>query len=75
MPGVDILGLVAITIMVGSYALEQRGRIYIAIFTFGCALAAVYAFLIQSYPFLIAEGLWAMIAARRWWRANPNAPS
>ncbi len=70
MPAVEILGLVAITIMVGSYALEQRARIYIAVFAIGCALAAVYAFLIQSYPFLIAEGLWAVIAVRRWWRAK-----
>lgn len=73
MPPTEILGLVAITIMVGSYALEQRARIWIAIFAFGCVLAAVYAFLIQSYPFLIAEGLWAVIAVRRWWRAKPES--
>jgi len=66
----EVLGIVAITIMVGSYALEARGRIFIASFALGCVLAATYALLIQSYPFLIAEALWAVIAARRWWRAG-----
>lgn len=63
---IEILGLVATTVMVASYALEARGSIFIAIFAFGCAMAATYAFLIGSYPFLIAEGLWSLIAFRRW---------
>jgi hypothetical protein len=67
---IEALGLVSITIMVGSYAFEARSTIFIATFAIGCALAAVYAFLIQSYPFLIAEALWALIAARRWWKAT-----
>ena len=70
MQAVEILGIVAIITMVGSYALEQRAPIYIATFAFGCALAAIYAYLIQSYPFLVAEGLWSIIAARRWWHAK-----
>jgi len=65
-PAVETLGIVAITIMVTSYALEQRGPFYIAAFAIGCALAAVYAYLLGSYPFLIAEAIWAAIAARRW---------
>ncbi len=69
MTPVETLGIVAIVIMVGSYALEKRGPVFIASFAVGCALAASYAFLIGSYPFLIAEGLWAIIAARRWWLA------
>ena len=67
-PLVEILGIVAIVTMVASYALESRGTFFIAAFAAGCALAAVYhAYLIDSYPFLIAEGIWrAVIAARRW---------
>lgn len=72
MPLIEVFGLFAIVTMVGSYALEHRGRIWIAVFAFGCTLAAVYAFLIQSYPFLVAEGLWAAIAARRWLRTKPG---
>ena len=63
---VDVLGIVAITIMVASYALEKRSTVFIATFAFGCALAAVYAFFLNSYPFLIAESIWAVIAAGRW---------
>ena len=70
MPTVELLGLIAVIIMVSSYALEKRGRVYIAIFAFGCALAAFYAFLIHSYPFLIAEGAWSIIALRRWWKTK-----
>ena len=69
-PLVEILGIVAIATMVTSYALEKRGTVFIAAFAAGCALAAVYAWLIGSYPFLVAEGIWAVIAARRWQAAR-----
>ena len=61
----ETLGIVAIIIMVTSYALEKRAPVFIAIFAAGCALAAFYAFLVGSYPFLIAESIWAVIALRR----------
>ncbi len=65
-PPVEILGIVAIATMVTCYALEKRGTFFIAAFAAGCALAAVYAYLIGSYPFLVAEAIWAVVAARRW---------
>ena len=64
--GIELLGVIAITIMVSAYALEDRHHSFIIIFAFGCALAAFYAFLISSYPFLIAESLWAVFAFQRW---------
>ncbi|MEM8590613.1 MAG: hypothetical protein AAGG65_21370 [Pseudomonadota bacterium] len=67
---VENLGLLAVIIMVVSYALERVGSIFVAIFALGCVLAATYAYLIDSLPFLIAEGIWAVVAARRWWRAR-----
>ena len=70
---IEALGIVAIVTMVASYALERRGTVFIAIFAAGCALAAVYAYLIESYPFLVAEGIWALIAARRWYVARAAA--
>lgn len=63
---VQLLGVVAIVIMVTSYALEKKATIFIAIFAFGCALAAVYAYFLGSYPFLVAESIWAVIAIGRW---------
>jgi hypothetical protein len=75
MTSTEALGLFAITIMVASYALEKRGHFFIATFAVGCALAAFYAYLIESYPFLIAEGIWSLIAARRWWLARQSMMS
>lgn len=66
MPAVEALGVIAITIMVGSYALERRAPVFIAVFAGGCALAALYAFLIGAWPFFVAESIWAVIAFRRW---------
>ena len=63
---VELFGIAAIAIMVISYALESRGKIFVAIFAVGCAMAAVYAWMIGSYPFLIAEGIWSVIAFWRW---------
>ncbi len=63
---IEWLGLIAVTIMVISYALENRHPTFILIFAIGCAVTAVYAFLIGSVPFLIAEGIWSVIAAHRY---------
>ena len=63
---VEIFGITAVIIMVASYALEHVSPTYIAIFSFGCVLAATYALLLGSIPFLIAEAIWAVIAFRRW---------
>jgi hypothetical protein len=63
---VEILGICAVTVMVTSYALEDRYPLMILLFAAGCATAAFYAYLIQSYPFMIAEAIWAVIAALRW---------
>ncbi len=65
----ELFGLLAVTIMVASYALESRGSIYVGIFALGCLLAAIYAFLLGSYPFMIAESIWALVAALRWRRS------
>ena len=66
---IEALGVIAITIMVASYALEERHSCWVLVFSFGCALAALYALLIGSLPFLVAEGIWAVIAFTRWRRA------
>lgn len=64
------LGLIAVIIMVGAYALEARHPVFVLIFAFGCALAAAYAWLIGSMPFVLAEGIWALIALWRWHKAR-----
>lgn len=67
---IDNLGLVAVFIMVGAYAMEGRHPIYVLIFAFGCALAAIYAWFIGSMPFVVAEGIWSIVAFWRWYRVR-----
>lgn len=70
MTGIEYFGIAAVVVMVASYALENRSPVFILIFAAACAAAALYALLIGSYPFFIAEGLWSLIALRRWFQSR-----
>lgn len=60
-------GAAAVTVMFLSYWLEGRSKWFVAVFTAASAAAAAYAWLIQSYPFFVIEGLWAAVAFQRFW--------
>jgi hypothetical protein len=47
------------------YALERRGRFYVAAFAVGCALSSVYGFLSGAWPFGAVEAVWMVIALQR----------
>jgi hypothetical protein len=67
---VDLLtlfGLVAVTLMLVFYALEQRSRHFVLAFAFACALASTYGFLQGAWPFGVVEAVWAVVAVWRWW--------
>jgi hypothetical protein len=63
---IELLGLLAVCSMVACYALEDRRPSFTLAFAVSCVVAALYAFLIESYPFMLAEGVWAVIAYRKW---------
>lgn len=63
---VQWFGMLAVALMVACYALDHRSRIYAAWFAFACVLSAIYAQMIGSYLFVIAEAIWAIIAIRRY---------
>lgn len=63
-------GLFAVTAMVICYALEGRSRWYVLAFAASCVLASVYGFLQGAWPFGVVEGVWSVVALRRWWRAR-----
>jgi len=67
---IELLGLLAVCSMVVCYALEDRGPSFTLAFAISCTAAAFYAFLIGSYPFMFAEGVWAVIAFRKWRARN-----
>ena len=63
---VEYFGATAVFLMVLFYALEKRHHAYVALFALACGFAATYAFLIESYPFMLAEGIWSLVAIKRW---------
>lgn len=60
-------GLVSVTAMLVFYALESRSHWFILSFAFACVMGSVYGFLQGAWPFGLVEGVWSLIAARRWW--------
>lgn len=64
--GMDALtwfGLVAVSLMLICYAMEQRSRWWILGFAFSCGLGSAYGFLQGAWPFGLVE------------RSGPSLPS
>ena len=62
-----VFGACAVTMMLLSYALEQRSAWWVLIFALACAASSLYGWLAGTWPFGIVEGVWALVALRRWW--------
>ena len=73
MDGLTLFGLVAVTAMLVFYAMEPRSRWFILAFAGACALGSAYGFLQGAWPFGVIEAIWALVAVRRWWRADDHA--
>jgi hypothetical protein len=69
---ITIYGVIAVTFMIVMYALERRGRRFIAAFALGCLLSSVYGFLSGAWPFGVAEIIWAGVAIRRYGQTSEN---
>jgi CHASE2 domain-containing sensor protein len=70
MPHLDwltLFGLLAVSLMLVSYALEQRSPAMVLVFAFACVLGSAYGFLQGAWPFGLLEGIWSVVAAQRWW--------
>ena len=63
--GVTIYGVLALSFMMLMYALEHRGRWFVAGFAVGCIRSSVYGFLSGAWPFGVVELVWSAIAWRR----------
>jgi hypothetical protein len=64
-----IFGLFAVSAMLVCYALEKRSTWFILGFAVACVLGSAYGFLQGAWPFGVVEGVWSLVALRRWWRA------
>jgi len=68
MDRLTLFGLFAVTSMLVTYALEKRSSWFILAFSVSCLLGSAYGFLQGAWPFGLVEVIWAIVAARRWWR-------
>jgi 4-amino-4-deoxy-L-arabinose transferase-like glycosyltransferase len=69
MDALTTFGLVAVTAMLVTYALEERSPHYILAFAVACGLGSTYGFLQGAWPFGLVEAVWSGVALRRWMRA------
>jgi hypothetical protein len=68
MDGLTLFGLVAVTAMLVAYALEDRSPWATLAFAFACLCGSIYGFLQGAWPFGLVEGVWAGVAAVKWWK-------
>jgi len=72
--GLTLFGLLAVTAMLVTYAMEARSPWFILAFAGACLLGSAYGFLQGAWPFGLVEAVWSAVAARRWWLARVTAP-
>lgn len=75
MDRLTLFGLFAVTAMLVFYALEDRSSWFILAFAGSCVLASAYGFMQGAWPFGLVEGVWSIVAVRRWWLARNAASS
>lgn len=68
MDQLTVFGLVAVTAMLVTYALEERSPWFILAFACACLLGSAHGFLQGAWPFGVLEAVWAVVAADRWRR-------
>jgi len=49
------------------YAFDARSHWWTFSFALACMLGSIYGFLQGAWPFGLVEGIWSLIALRRWW--------
>ena len=63
-------GLVAVTAMLVTYALEARSHWFTLAFAAACVMGSAYGFLQGAWPFGLVEGVWALVALAKWWKLD-----
>lgn len=59
-------GLLAVGLMLLFYAMEERSPLYVIAFAASCVMASIYGFMQGAWPFGLVEGVWSLVAIRRW---------
>jgi hypothetical protein len=66
-----VFGACVVTFMMVMYGLEGRDRRFVFAFAVGCALSSAYGFLAGTWPFGIVEGIWSVVAVKRYLDQRP----
>ena len=75
MDKLTFFGLVAVSTMLICYAFEKRSSWFILGFAGSCVLGSIYGFLQGAWPFGLVEGIWSLVALRRWLQASSSERS
>lgn len=59
-------GAIVVTLMMVFYALEPRSAWFTFAFGVACVGSSVYGWLAGTWPFGVVEGVWALVAFRKW---------
>jgi hypothetical protein len=70
MNGLTLFCLFAVSMMLVCYMFENRNRWFVLGFAGACVLGSIYGFLQGAWPFGLVEGVWSMVALRRWYQAG-----
>ena len=65
-----VFGTIAVSIMFLSYWTEGRSKWLVLVFAMGSGLTSLYSGLAEVYPITLIEGLWALVALRRFWQRH-----
>ena len=57
MDRLTLFGLFAVSLMLVTYALEDRSRWFVLAFAVACALGSIYGFLQGAWPFGLVEAV------------------
>jgi hypothetical protein len=69
MNALTIYGLVAVSLMLIFYSLEEKAPLFVLAFAGACVMGSIYGFLQGAWPFGLVEAIWSIIAFRRWWKS------
>ncbi len=65
-----VFGAIAVSIMFLSYWTEERSKWLVLVFAMGSGMTSLYSGLEEVYPITVIEGLWAIVAFRRFWQRH-----
>ena len=68
-------GLLAVSLMLIFYTLEERSPFFVVAFAGSCLMASVYGFAQGAWPFGLVEGVWSLVAIRRWKKSRIESKS